>query len=293
MRAGVMRALVAVVATSGVSAAAVEAAPSLRGSPAAMEEQNRVAKTHGLTFYRTSAAIEEAVERGELLRLEGNADYDVADFVRHPFAHPAAKLFVERLARQYHEACGQKLVVTSATRPSDSQPSNSHALSVHPAGMAVDLRVSDRASCRAWLENALMDMEAQGLLNGIRERHPPHYHVALYPEPYMAYAVERMAEEAAATPVEVVSSEELAEQATLAAPEIVVADSGSSLPRAPLKPLMATLALLAAWPLSRAARRRGWVRVNLPALLLALAANRKAEQQEPAAAVTLTGSDEV
>jgi hypothetical protein len=280
MRARVMRTLVTLMATSGVTAAAVEAkAPSLRGSPAAMQEQNQVARTHGLTFYRTTAEIREAVERGDLVRLDGNADYDVADFVRHPFAHPAAKLFVERLARQYHAACGQKLVVTSAVRPSDSQPRNAHALSVHPAGMALDLRVSDRASCRSWLENALMNMESRGLLNGIRERTPPHYHVALYPEPYLAYAAERMAEEAAAAPVEVASTEEAAEEATSSAPEIVAADGGTSRPKAPL---MATLALLVALPLGREAVRRGWVRANLRALVL----RRNAARQEQTVAAT-------
>jgi len=120
----------------------------------------------------------------------------VADFVSFPFGQPELRLFVERLASQYHEACGQKLVVTSAVRPASSQPANAHALSVHPAGMAVDLRVSDRASCRSWLENALLGMERAGVINGIREFHPPHYHVAVFPGPYAAYVEERLAAEA-------------------------------------------------------------------------------------------------
>jgi hypothetical protein len=51
----------------------------------------------------------------------------------------------------------------------------------------VDLRVSRNAACRGWLEETLMAMEAEGLLDGIRERSPPHYHVALFPEAYMAH----------------------------------------------------------------------------------------------------------
>jgi hypothetical protein len=162
-----------------------------------MVEQNRVAKQHDLAFYRTAEDIRAAVATGALVELRGNENYAVADFVRFPFAHPAAVLFVERLSAQYREACGQQLVVTSAVRPSNGQPSNAHALSVHPAGMALDLRVSDRASCRAWLEDALMNMERRGVLNGIRERHPPHYHIAIYPEQYLAYAAERMKHEPA------------------------------------------------------------------------------------------------
>jgi hypothetical protein len=187
-----------VLAVFGAGAVPAEAkSPSLRGLPAQMVEQNQVAKSHGLAFYRTSAEIHEALASGALVELRGNENYDVADFVRHPYAHPVAALFVERLSAQYREACGQKLVVTSAVRPSNGQPRNSHALSVHPAGMALDLRVSDRASCRSWLENALMGMERRGVLNGIRERHPPHYHVAVYPEQYLAYAAERMQHEPA------------------------------------------------------------------------------------------------
>src|SRR5690606_4402484 len=87
----------------------------------------------------------------------------------------------------------EKLVVTSLTRPASSQPRNSHALSVHPTGMAVDLRISQRAASREWLENTLLSLEADGLLDVTRERNPPHYHVALFPEAYMAH-VERLLE---------------------------------------------------------------------------------------------------
>ena len=58
--------------------------------------------------------------------------------------------------------------------------------------------MSDRADCRRWLEDALLGMEANGLLNATREYHPPHYHVAIFPSQYLAYAEARMAEEAAA-----------------------------------------------------------------------------------------------
>jgi uncharacterized protein YcbK (DUF882 family) len=260
MRRQMITALLALTA-SGAAATAVEAAsPSLRGSPAAMREQNQVAREHGLTFYRTSEQIHAAAERGDLVRLAGNENYEVADFVRHPFAHPAALLFVERLSAQYHEACGQKLVVTSAVRPADSQPRNSHALSVHPAGMALDLRVSDRALCRAWLEDALMNLERAGVLNGIRERHPPHYHVALYPEQYLAYAAERLAAEAVAAPAVEPEQQAVAGDVALeatVAPTMVAGDAGSS--SLPGAPLVATLALLAALPLGLALQR-GWIR---------------------------------
>jgi LysM repeat protein len=161
-------------------------AQTLRGSPQAMRKQNTVARQHDYTFLQTSAQVRRFVEMGLLVRLPGNADYTLAS-VSHPYARPAVKLFVERLAAQYRAACGEKLVVTSLTRPAREQPRNASDLSVHPAGMAVDLRISGKAACRTWLERTLMSLERQGVLDAIRENRPPHYHVALFPEPYTRY----------------------------------------------------------------------------------------------------------
>jgi hypothetical protein len=209
-------------ALSVTSVAVLEASPSpsLRGSPAAMQQQNQVARQHGLTFYRTPAEIRQAVADGDLVKLEGNENYAVADFVRFPYLQPEGVLFIERLSEQYRDACGQKLVVTSAVRPSNGQPSNAHRLSVHPAGMAVDLRVSDRASCRSWLETALMNLERRGVLNGIREFRPPHYHVAIFPGPYREYVEERLA----------VELERAAEEAAREAEKRVIAKVPDGLP---------------------------------------------------------------
>jgi hypothetical protein len=164
---------------------------SIRGSPQSMQEQHRVALEHGLPFFRTEAEILEAVERGLLVELPGNADYEVADFVTLPYLTAEGRLFVERTAALYREACGQALVVTSAVRAIEEQPPNAHPLSVHPAGMAVDLRVSPVPECRQWLESKFLTLEEQGILNGIRERRPPHYHVAVYPTAYRAYVESR------------------------------------------------------------------------------------------------------
>ncbi len=222
--------LLAVVAAPFIlSSPALAEEASLRGSRAGMIQQNTVAKEHGLEFYRTAAEIRAAVAAGELVELPGNADYDVADFVSFPFGQPELRLFVERLASQYHEACGQKLVVTSAVRPAARQPANAHALSVHPAGMAVDLRVSDRASCRSWLENALLGMERSGVINGIREFRPPHYHVAVFPGPYAAYVEERLAAEAA----EAAAEAEARRAAAAAASPAVTALRAESPPASP------------------------------------------------------------
>lgn len=209
-----MVATVALVMALGIQAQAageVEDAPSasLRGSPASMVQQHNVALEHGLSFYQTEEEIRNAAAEGELVQLPGDENYEVADFVDLPYVHPAARTFVERTAALYREACGEQLVVTSGVRAIANQPPNAHALSVHPAGMAVDLRVSPVEECRQWLENKLLALEQQGVLNGIREFRPPHYHVAIFPEPYIAYVEAQRAAEAAET--EPAAPEETAE----------------------------------------------------------------------------------
>lgn len=176
-------ALAAVLVLSVTGAAEAQ---TLRGSTSTMQRQNRVAQQHDYTFLRTSSQVRRFVSSGYLERMNGNADYTLAG-VSHPYARPAVRLFIERLAGQYRAACGEKLVVTSLTRPVLEQPRNASDLSVHPAGMAVDLRVSKKRSCVRWLEDTLLSLEKQGVLDATRERRPPHYHVALYPEPYTRY----------------------------------------------------------------------------------------------------------
>jgi len=129
--------------------------------------------------------------------MPGNGDYRTAD-VSYPYTRPTTATFVRRLAAQYRAACGQPLVVTSLTRPLDEQPRNASPLSVHPTGMAVDLRVPADASCRGWLEDALLGLEAKGVLDVTREHHPPHLHVALFPDRYLAYAAPLIAADSAA-----------------------------------------------------------------------------------------------
>ena len=65
--------------------------------------------------------VKAAVEAGRLVKVDGNDDYRLAG-VSYPYAQPEVKLFVERLAADYHATCGEQLVVTSLTRPISRQP---------------------------------------------------------------------------------------------------------------------------------------------------------------------------
>lgn len=162
------------------------AAQSLRGSPATVERQNEAARAHDFTFLRDGAHVRRFVDAGYLVPVRGNHDYRVKR-ISFPFARPEVELFLSRLGRQYEDACGEKLVVTSLTRPTTRQPRNASPRSVHPTGMAVDLRRSTNRYCREWLENLLLYLESRGVLEAVRERRPPHYHVAVFPKEYAAY----------------------------------------------------------------------------------------------------------
>lgn len=172
---------------------------TLKGSPASMSRQNEIARSSGLVFARSAEQMRDFVAEGTLVPLPGNADYRINDGVSGPYGQPEMRLFIERLAAQYRAATGEQLVVTSITRPTANQPRNSHALSVHPTGMAVDLRISQRAASRKWLESTLLALEARGVLDVTRERRPPHYHVALFPEAYLSYVDRLIGPEALAT----------------------------------------------------------------------------------------------
>ncbi|MCI0436620.1 MAG: DUF5715 family protein [Gemmatimonadetes bacterium] len=178
------RILTSVILASVLPASA--ATQSLRGSSASVDRQNSMARDHDYTFLRTATDVSRFVDLGLLVPIRGNANYDLAA-VSYPYGRPAVRLFIERLSAQYRSACGEKLVVTSLTRPSTRQPRNASDMSVHPAGMAVDLRISNKSSCRRWLESTLLSLEKSSVLEATRERRPAHYHIAVFATPYQAW----------------------------------------------------------------------------------------------------------
>ena len=176
--------------------ASASSAQTLQGSRASMDRQVRAAKQHDFTFIDTPERVRFFADQGWLIRIESTRDFIVKNDVRYPYARPEVQLFAERLGRQYRQACGEQLVVTSLTRPTTRQPRNASSRSVHPTGMALDLRYSWNRSCREWLQGVLASLERQGVLEATLERNPRHYHVALFPKPYAAYVEARLADDA-------------------------------------------------------------------------------------------------
>lgn len=180
---------VALAAALAVPPAAAHA-QTLRGSRGSVERMYGQAKRQDLTFYRTGRGVRSAAADGELVRLSGNENYRLAD-ASYPYALPTTRTFVQRLAAQYRDQCGEKLVVTSATRPRSVRLRNSVAESVHPSGMAVDIRRPTRGGCLRWLRQTLLDIEGEGVIEAIEEHHPPHFHVAVFPAQYGRYVSTR------------------------------------------------------------------------------------------------------
>lgn len=159
---------------------------SLAGSRASMERQHQHAVSAGYTFTRTSAQVRGLVEQGDLVRVRPTRHLIIHN-VSFPYLNESVKTLLERLSVQYYNACGEELVATSMTRPINRQPANAAHDSVHPTGMAFDLRIPAKQSCRSWLERTLLSLEEREVLDVTRERNPPHYHVAVFPQPYRVY----------------------------------------------------------------------------------------------------------
>ncbi len=158
-------------------------AQTLMGSAASMEKQYQLARTYGFNFINSGNEVQRNVNSRQLVRVNADRYMDL-HAVSYPYAVAETKMFLSRLSAQYYSACGEKLTVTSLLRPRNRQPANASVRSVHPTGMAADLRIPAKQKCRAWLENTLLSLEKERVLDVTRERYPPHYHVAVYAKQY-------------------------------------------------------------------------------------------------------------
>ena len=175
--------VLATVAAFSVMFPAASPGQSLRPSAASLDRQNREANRHGFTFLRAPSDIERQVDAGLLVPVTGNESVYLKE-VSFPYAQPEVRDFVGLLGTKYREACGDQLVVTSLTRARTRQPRNASERSVHPTGMALDLRRPWTRACRSWLEQTLLTMEDSGILEATLEANPAHYHLAVFPRQY-------------------------------------------------------------------------------------------------------------
>ena len=156
-------------------------AQTLRGSRAAVDRAFHTAKHRDLPFVRSRRDIERGARVGSYVRLSASRDVRLRG-VGAPFVRPATRAFLGTFAPRYRAACGEPLVVTSAMRPTSVRLPNSTTRSVHPTGMALDLRAPG-GSCRNWLRRELLAYERRGVVDATEERRPAHFHVVVYRAP--------------------------------------------------------------------------------------------------------------
>lgn len=196
-RRTILAALAGAAALTTIALPSLAGAQSLRGSRSTVARVYERASERGLYFYKTSGGVKSAAEKGRFVRLTGNANYRLHG-VSHPYLTATTRTFVERLAAQYRTACGEQLVVTSAIRPVTKQPRNSSDYSVHPTGIAVDLR-KPSGKCLTWLRKTLLTLEERQVIDGTEEKSPPHFHVVVFPAAYDAYVATLQKQSAGAT----------------------------------------------------------------------------------------------
>jgi LysM repeat protein len=190
------------------------------------------AVSNDLDFFRTSKGVYESVKDGELVMISITMDMTLDD-VTYPFVLPRTRDVLNVFARKYREACGERLVVTSAARPRTEQPRNASPKSVHPTGMAIDFR-KPTGKCLEYMRSELVLLEKQGVLEATEERHPVHFHVAVLQRGRFAPATS-VAASATATPapqmpapVSIGASTPASAAGSVApAPQSIVADSAS------------------------------------------------------------------
>lgn len=156
---------------------------SLHGSRASVEKMYDFAQRHHYPFYLTPSNVDDAVAKGRLVPLTGDSTYELTRGVGFSYATREAKQFITAFAPQYLYACGTPLTVTSAARPKSRQPRNANPHSVHPTGIAIDIRRPPPGPCLTWVRSALTELEQKGIIEATEERHPVHLHLAVLAAP--------------------------------------------------------------------------------------------------------------
>ena len=155
----------------------------LKGSSGAVMRAWKYANATGYRFASTERELGWMRATRQVVRADSIPHVTLVD-VSKPYLRVDVKTYLSRLAALYHGQCNTDLVVTSMLRFDGAQRlGNASARSVHPAGMAIDLRTTG-TPCLGWLESTLLAGERAGFVDVTREYHPPHFHVVVYPEEY-------------------------------------------------------------------------------------------------------------
>lgn len=154
----------------------------LRGSRPKVQAAFYEASARGIPFFADMDDARAAIAAGKFVPLYGNLYYATYRMTL-AYATPEARSFIEALAPQFVEKCDEMMVVTSALRPKSRSPRNGSPWTVHPAGIAVDIRKPRNRACWTWLRQTLVDYQNRGIVDATEEFSPPHFHIVVKKAP--------------------------------------------------------------------------------------------------------------
>lgn len=146
-------------------------------------QQHSYALKQNLTFVTSAAEYQTLIAQGHFVRLKGP---HLQVLAKRPYALPSTVSFMQEMSAAYQATgCGQ-VVVKDAVRLMSERPPNGSWYSVHPAGMAIDIRIRYIApECADWLRMYVRQKEAAGAVDGTHELHPEHLHIVVPLQPRM------------------------------------------------------------------------------------------------------------
>jgi hypothetical protein len=145
------------------------------------QRQLEYAQARGIPLMNTEEEYQSSVRSGRFVRLT-HPNLEVNEQTR-PHVLPATAQFIYEVAEQFGRADCGRLRVNGAGRLTSERPTNGSRDSVHPAGMALDLRVINLSErCYAVLSELLHEAERERRADVTREWEPEHFHVVVIPE---------------------------------------------------------------------------------------------------------------
>lgn len=144
------------------------------------ERQFEYAKAHEIPFMDSEVEYQRNVRSGYFVLL---SHPDITISARRKYVLPQTANFIYRVAHQFRKAGCNRLHINGAGRLTTERPKNGSVHSVHPVGMALDLKVINLSkNCHTILWNILHEYEAGQEADSTRELHPEHFHVVVIPE---------------------------------------------------------------------------------------------------------------
>ena len=147
------------------------------------EQQRSFALSKGLPLASNEAEYRALIANGTFVRLESGPYLQV--LAGRPYVRAETAQFVQQMAQSYSGAGCGRMIVIGAGRLTTEIYENSSPFTVHPFGMAVDIRTNARfgisTTCADWLRAYAKEKEAELLADGTHELDPEHLHLVVVP----------------------------------------------------------------------------------------------------------------